>query len=366
MFNVNDVLTDTIVNYSSGALRPSSSINTSKEFIELTVGEVYTASLGMRHMYLYFYRADESYAGSATFVTINTNTITEYTFTAEFPKVKISFLNTATNIMLEKGNVKTAYEPYYGEILNETVNILEIVESRDTFNNLNERLNYFRELIGKASLDFSVFNLAYIKDRKVTCNYTEGSTTTAKYTGVDLGEGVLPVSMKFKVIFSEGTGSSSAMAISNPNGLTKVANITKSSCHFGMTLNQAFIEWFTDTVNDGKYKYNFTTPCKADGVTEYTFGWSVSGNTVTFTMPDGATQVYTDAQMATHLGRYCTFEHFANGITDGENRTLPQFTYFEIVTNTGKTIIDKFRRFDGAIGNAPTGESYVQITNGGY
>lgn len=205
--------------------------------------------------------------------------------------------------------------------------------------------------------EFSYFDLAYIKKQKLVCNKTN-STRTAKYTGLDIG--ATPTSMKCKAVFETGGNGGHAVLISNPGGLDQVGWITNKSLHVVFTDTELKFGLFDNGVLTIKYNHVYSTPCLKDNTTEYTFGWSVSGNTITFTLPDG-TFTYTDSLIPSYMGRYCTLEHYCDG--DRDTIGMPQFTYFEIGRSGNISIKDNFKRQNGAIGVNPHGLNYVQITN---
>jgi len=199
--------------------------------------------------------------------------------------------------------------------------------------------------------DYSIFDQAYIKDGRLVAN-ANLIGVNAKYTGINLGTGNVPTSMKCKAIFNS---TSTLALISNYNGLNKVSDITNGSLHIVFTNKNIQLGLFDNKTLNVIYMHTFVTPCSLDGVTEYTFEWSVSGDTITFTLPDGIF-TYTDNRIPTYLGQYCTFEHYWNSTT----QEPPIFTYFE-VKGTDFTLIDSFKRQNGTIGIAPTGQAYVQI-----
>jgi hypothetical protein len=207
--------------------------------------------------------------------------------------------------------------------------------------------------------DMSYFDLAYIKDRKLVANYNPNvAANTAKYTGIDIGTGKKPTSMRCKAIFEAGAYTPSIALISNPNGLLSIANILTKAIHVIFTATAISADLLLSSGSATPLAHhNYATPCVCDGVTEYLFGWRVSGNTITFEFPDGTTESVTNVLIPEYLGQYCTLEHYWNHPSDVARS---QYTYFEIL-GTGVKVVDNFKRNNGAIGNTPTGQVYVQI-----
>ncbi len=136
-----------------------------------------------------------------------------------------------------------------------------------------------------------------------------GQSTTAAYTGIDLGAGVKPFRMSARIVFSAGTASGSAVLVSNAQGLGFVTQITSGSIHIVFTSTYCNITIWKPAYTVLHTYYN-PTPCVRDGATQYDIGWRLSGDTLTIEAPDGTEYSYTSEWFQKLLGRYCTFEHY--------------------------------------------------------
>lgn len=207
--------------------------------------------------------------------------------------------------------------------------------------------------------NMSDFTYAYIKDHKLICNDSKiNSSTTAKYSAVDIGAGNVPTQMICKCIFGAGTQSGTVALISNPNGRSAINNITTGSLHIIFKANQIAVQVWDNSVLTTIGQYYFTQ-FPLDNTTEVQFDWSVSGNTLT-AHANNITYTLTDSRIPTHMGRYCTLEHWYNSPFGTVGR--PQFTYFEVNGTGFESVKDDFKRNDGAIGVSTSGHTYYLLS----
>lgn len=150
LHNINTILSSKNINDTSGQTFDDEGYDTS-EFIELTIGETYTASASS-YIFGYFYNDDKSFV-SGSKITINPT----LTFTAEYKYIRIASRKVVNSIQLEKGSSKTEYEPYPQEVLSELhgVNVDgKCIKYKslglDRFStDVTNQLGYNRELINK-------------------------------------------------------------------------------------------------------------------------------------------------------------------------------------------------------------------------
>lgn len=232
--------------------------------------------------------------------------------------------------------------------INNIVNSSALKSTVDTFN--------------AATLDYSMYKLAYIKDQRLCCNDST-PTKTAKYTGIDLGSGITPAGITCKAIWEAGTSGGSVAIISNPNGLKSVDGITAKSLHVTFTPLKVDVGFFDNEVLVVGFTYTYSTPVACDGVTEYEFGFNLSPDftKIYVICPDGTSQTYTATgyNVASYIGRYITWEHYYN--TAGIAK--PMFTLMQVQDSTSFIFKDDFNRENGAIGNNQYGYQYIQLTN---
>ena len=150
LYNINTIVSSKNINDTSGQTFDDEGYNTS-EFIELTIGETYTVSASS-YIFGYFYNDDKSFV-SGSKITINPS----LTFTTEYKYIRIASRKVVNSIQLEKGSIKTEYEPYPQEVLSELhgvnvdgkcINYKSL--GLDKFStDVTNQLGYNRELINK-------------------------------------------------------------------------------------------------------------------------------------------------------------------------------------------------------------------------
>lgn len=175
----------------------------------------------------------------------------------------------------------------------------------------------------------------------------------ACYTGADLGGTVKKMSAKARFF---GGGACALIATSNyPDS---VGSITARAIHVVFDARGYFLGFCEDgTVTDvktGEYTLDLT------GEKEYSFGWSISGDTITLTLPTGKTVKYKNDRVKEYGGRYAVWEHYLTP----EDRLLGTGPAFTSISGTGETSLqDDFARPDGALDSAPTGQAYICFAN---
>ncbi len=297
------------------------------EHIAVVSGQTYVFNINFSHVC--FYDKNYNYLSGL----IVDNTVRSFTVPDNAIRVIISFSkNLKSRAQLEIGAVSTSYENYYLRFVYDSAPIdMRLIEP------------------------YPAFTKPYVFDKKL---YTNGSgkPRTAVYTGVDAK--VVPKGMRSKIRFLPGSQQGTVALISNQNGLTTVKNITDKSLHIVFTQSNANIGIFYGNGLKNLKTVNYNELCKVDGETEYEIGWSVEGNTISVTTPEGEVTTVTDDRIPLVMGKYCTFEHY----WDGAMAARPIFSYFEVTDNTDTPIItDDFNIPDGEIATAPTGQSYTMF-----
>lgn len=295
------------------------------EHIAVVSGQTYVFNITFSHVC--FYDKDYNYLSGLVF----NDTVRSFTVPDNAIRVVISFSkNLKSRAQLEIGAVSTSYESYYLRFVYDSAPIdMRLIEPYPTFTK------------------------PYVYDKKLYTN-SSGKPRTAVYTGVDAQ--VVPKGMRSKIRFLPGSQQGTVALISNQNGLTTVKNITDKSLHIVFTQTNANIGIFDGNGLENLKTVNYKERCKVDGETEYEIGWSVEGNTISVTTPEGEVTTVTDDRIPLVMGKYCTFEHY----WDGAMAARPIFSYFEVTDNTDTPIItDDFDRPDGEIATAPTGQSYT-------
>ena len=106
-------------------------------------------------------------------------------------------------------------------------------------------------------------------------------------------------------------------------------------------------------VKTGEYTLDLT------GEKTYSFGWSVSGRTITLTLPTGKTVKYTGDQVKACGGQYAVWEQYMTE-DDLLAGTGPAYTG---IRGVGQTSLRDDFKTDGELTNAPTGQEYILFSN---
>jgi hypothetical protein len=219
--------------------------------------------------------------------------------------------------------------------------------------------------IESVAVDTSYYDQAFIKNGELTCNndHQNANTSVAKYTKADMGSDVTKImcSGYFKSV--ENVGNSIVLISTKLEDYANVQNITRGSIHVGFSPNGAAVQVMVDnsliTIKD--YSFSLT----ANQV--YTFGWSLSGDTITIYLPNNTTDTVTDERFANLVGKYMIFEHFRyrNSATDTPTDDFgqPVITGIYAECASGHPLRDNFKRADGSPDVAPTGHVYSQFRN---
>lgn len=154
------------LNANTGVLGEGSSYIYGK--YHLNIGKTYTLSKATGNVYLYFYNADDTYAGFANSITCGAGTNVK-TFTANYPILIIkAFKDIATfNLQIEQAETATGYEPFCLE-LKENVK----VNDPDVLDNILRLGKVDNNYVADANLDLQKMSFAtatYNLNNPLTC-----------------------------------------------------------------------------------------------------------------------------------------------------------------------------------------------------
>lgn len=239
------------------------------------------------------------------------------------------------------------------------------------------------------SIDYRIFDQAFIKGGKLICNNDhQSSNTVAKYTYADMGSNVVKVLARCTI-----KGGSLCILNHKNNSGHPISDITSSqngAAHFvwGLTTCTAGF-YYPNKQNWRNYYLNYAS-LATDDETEYECGYEYIGNNkVRIYLPKQCISVQdvnsqsvqfedkTDASGRHYVdltidgidavnGRYVCWEHYTYSadtqeLTDDFNRW--SFTGIYCSCQDGIPLVDNFKRNDGAIGTAPSGHVYKQNRN---
>lgn len=212
-------------------------------------------------------------------------------------------------------------------------------------------------LLATASAAAEELDMAYIQGGALVTNFTAPNArgVIARYTGVDLNEPVRKMRCKARFY-----GGGAVALVATPSPELSLHGITQRSIHAVFSSDGYHFGFYedgilTDVLADG-YTLDLT------GETEYSFGFSISGNTITLTLPTGEKVKKWDDRVKTCNGQYIIFEHYLTADTVAHG-FAPEITYVYGKGNNRRALEDDFQREDGLPGEAPTGHAYVQFRN---
>lgn len=143
---------------------------------------------------------------------------------------------------------------------------------------------------------------------------TSGAAISASYSYLHLGDG------KATAIYCDvgwtGVGASVAMISLAPTAtVPTMTNITTNSVHIVFTDTKVDIQTYVAGVLTSE-TVTYSAAVARDGTVYSGVGWSLNGNTLTVTLPDGSTVQRTDAKFAQVAGSVGIIEHFyGSGVT---------------------------------------------------
>lgn len=149
-----------------------------------------------------------------------------------------------------------------------------------------------------------------------------GQATTATYTGVQRPSNVRKVKVRFSLPADALAGVTTCL-ISQPNGLTKITDVTDKSDHMVFTDSQASVQlWLNGGSAITLETLTYLAALLKDG-TQYVAAFEiVAADTVKITLPDGYTAFVQDARFSSYTGVYAMIEHF---FTPTVGASLPIF-----------------------------------------
>ena len=205
--------------------------------------------------------------------------------------------------------------------------------------------------------NYSMFEQAYIKDSELIANRITptSSNAIAHYTAIKMPNNVISVKAKVKFY-----GYAFSTFIAEPNGMSKVVDVTKKSIHINMSRTKYYVGYF-----DG---YTLTNLLTGDmsGVAEgeektVGFDLDTKTNTITVYLPNEQTITHTSEVWESVSGTYAMWEHYID--VTSQDFTCNHFTKLWAKDVDGNVLCDDLKRMDGAIGMSPQGYVYGQFTN---
>lgn len=205
--------------------------------------------------------------------------------------------------------------------------------------------------------DVSELDLAFIRGSELVTNfnYPNARGIIARYTGAQMENAIRKVECTARF---EGGGSVALVAL--PEGEWSVQGITARSIHVVFAHDSYHLGFYENgTLTDvltGEYALDLS------GETLYTFGFSISGSTITLNLPTGKTAKRKDDRVASCNGPRVILEHYltAEDVAAGHS---PAISSIYVKDKDSTELKDDFHRGDGLPLYAPTGQQYVQFRN---
>ena len=203
---------------------------------------------------------------------------------------------------------------------------------------------------------FDIFDYAYIKNGELIANALDVTGNQhGHYTGVKMDSNIKRIMCKAHIV-----PNSSVVLISTKLGSSVVSNIVRGSIHIIFNSSGCAVGIYDDGV--GTLRNVIQYPCPVSEDIEVSFGYAVAGNSLTVYLPDGTTKTLTDDAVSTVNGPYAIWEHYCNSASAGFK--CSRITKLWCEDGGGNVLDDDLKRFDGAIGVAPTGQVYRQFRTG--
>lgn len=203
-------------------------------------------------------------------------------------------------------------------------------------------------------LNYNIFELAYIKNGELVVNNRNVSVgRQGDYTGVKMGSNIKKLMCKARFV------PNATVALVTTNfGSSLISDITRGSIHLVFSINHCSVGFYKTV--DKLTEVRGISYTIQEGA-EVSFGFEVdeSANTLTVYLPNGTTQTITDDTVSTLNGKYAIWEHYIN--TENVDFAFCRITKLWCKDTNGEILNDNLKRFDGAIGVAPTGQTYRQF-----
>lgn len=212
--------------------------------------------------------------------------------------------------------------------------------------------------------NFPYYYLQYINNNCLCANSVGDGmgTTNAYYACAKIEEGI-PNCIRGKVIFKDNANWQYLTLICTKDKVTDPGIITTKSLHCVFTNRQVRIELYNNNETDVLYSEMYSTYSGGKEYAdagEYDFGILVDSNTLKVKSFGGIVHEIdiTDKNILDYMGQYVTIEHFRQNYGP-----MPVFTEFTAFIDSKCVLWDNFKRKNGEIGIAPSGQPYNCISN---
>lgn len=211
-------------------------------------------------------------------------------------------------------------------------------------------------------LDYSKYDQMYIWDSKVICNNNnkDSKNVVAKYAQVDMVSNISIAKIRFIATKTFTT----TLVITNLKTRGNIGNITYGSIH--ICFHRNFVA-FGLYVNN-HWDYQRVEYSNLNIGQEYVVGVELLGsNQIKMLLPDKTDQTFNIEELDNYVGNRFIFEHYFTNTDSEIKNNVDGYSPFTGVyckgTESNDILKDNFKRQNGSLGSAPTGQTYVLFHN---
>lgn len=275
-------------------------------------------------------------------------------------------------IQVEINSLTGVYDKYYWYFENNTHK--QLLEAIKTIEELNNNIK-------NNSIDYSVFTLPYVKDKKVLCN------TKVNYAAIDVGEKIDRIDCNYIWEKGEKTGVLALIFTNKPYSISDITSVP--SLHLVITNNKVALDIYGayESTGSNAYQRIFEYDIEEqllDGEKEHTVLFYLSKNSngeytrkinVTIDGVNYSGNIDTSAEPFKSVIsngidgmnlQSAWFEHFTTE-TDRNTVCMPMITYFATQKYVNSkwvlTSVDMFDRQDGQLSCDAYGHNYILINS---
>lgn len=232
----------------------------------------------------------------------------------------------------------------------------------DTYYHKHVGLIQYIEQQEKSDTSYKIYDQMYIHNGKVICNNNgrNNSNIIAKYAQVDMKSNIVSAKLRFIAANSFVN----TLAVTKLKTAGNIGNITQGSLHICFKADSVQYGLFIS----GSWKTSVIQYTKLNIGTEYTVGFNLLGeNKLELLLPDGTTQINIIENLDSYIGNRFIFEHYFKNTQDEIVNNMDGYCPYTGIYCRGveksDILKDNFRRADGSLGVAPTGQVYTLFSN---
>lgn len=235
------------------------------------------------------------------------------------------------------------------------------IKLMDTYYKEHYGLIYLLEK-NKQLSDYSIYDQMYIWNGKAICNNNNKNSknVVAKYAQVEMKSNVSEAKIRFIATKTFTT----TLVVTNLKTKENVENITKGSIHICFHRNYVAFGLYVDF----NWDYQRVDYDNLNIGQEYIAGIELLGsNQIKILLPDNTEQTFTIGNLDNYIGNRFIFEHYFTNTDSIVTNNVDGYSPFTGVYCRGEQsddiLRDNFKRANGSLGVAPTGQVYTLFHN---